>query len=266
MSDRIFISYSAIDKDFIKELRKVLDKLRISYFLDTKNIELGSNISEEIDKGLIECSEVIVVLSPASIKSVWVVYEMGLAKGLGKKVIPLLTHPSIELPDYLKLLRYTTNLKELEEYFKKEEESKGLPNSTVYISFTGEDRPIAQHLADYLRRDDINVWLDKKNLMGGEPLDKTILRAIDQCRVFIPLISEYSKRLVTDDGNLKYHIREWEFAYSKYCLQKDFRIIPVILDSTAYLYPKFKNFFPLRIPDGQGGDYEKLKNILIEIL
>jgi len=39
------------------------------------------------------------VISPASLKSQWVAFEIGQAKALGKRLLPLLTHASLDVPE-----------------------------------------------------------------------------------------------------------------------------------------------------------------------
>ena len=118
----VFISYSRFDKSLVVELTCALDKRGVEHFLDEKDIEWGADFTEKIGEALRSCSAVLVVISPASLKSSWVPYEIGQAKALGKSVLPLLTHPSLELPGYLKSLNYKTELKEVLQFFDSIEE------------------------------------------------------------------------------------------------------------------------------------------------
>jgi hypothetical protein len=129
------------------------------------------------------------------------------------------------------------------------------------LSFEGKDRPAANRLADLLRRDGIDVWLDERNFNPGDDVDETIIKAIDKCPVFIPLISKNSQQLQTDEGKLKYHCQEWERAWSnKIADEKSVTIIPVKIDDTGWLYDKFGGIFYIGVPGGNmGGDYENLK-------
>ena len=131
--------------------------------------------------------------------------------------------------------------------------------AVVFLSFADGDRDAARRLAAHLREDGIHVWLDEVALKPGDIVDETILKAIDQCRVFIPLISKNSRRIVSGDARVKYHIREWEWAYSRNLSGKDITILPVKLDDDAWMYETFVNSFFFRIPGGdRGRDYEKL--------
>jgi len=112
----VFISYSHVDKDFVKSLVKILAKQQIPYFLDSKDITWGSSINDEIRQAFDNAQYIIVVMSPASLKSSWVPYEVGLAKGKNVKILPILTHPSLDLPLYLADLKHFNSLNEVNQF------------------------------------------------------------------------------------------------------------------------------------------------------
>lgn len=138
---------------------------------------------------------------------------------------------------------------------------------TAFISFIGTNRPAAVKLASNLREDGINVWLDEREFEPGEEVDDKIIKAIDKCPVFIPLVSRESKNILAENGKLKYHCREWERAYSnKISAEKPVTIMPVIIDDIDWMYDKFAGLFFVNVPGGdRRGDYEKLKNRLLEL-
>ncbi|MHA1329886.1 MAG: toll/interleukin-1 receptor domain-containing protein [Candidatus Hodarchaeales archaeon] len=117
--EKVFISYSRVDEKLANSLVYLLEEIGIECFLDQKDIDWGSSITYEIHKGLSECSAVVVIISPASLKSQWVPYEIGRAVGEGKRILPLLTHPSLELPGYMRDLHYKTDLKDVKTYFEQ---------------------------------------------------------------------------------------------------------------------------------------------------
>lgn len=118
----VFISYSHIDREFVWQLKGVLDGAKIDYFLDQKDINWGDTITDKVEAALSKATHIIIVLSPASIKSNWVSYETGLAKGKGLILLPLLTHQSLEIPSYLSKLNYKTSIDDLLDYFDNDNE------------------------------------------------------------------------------------------------------------------------------------------------
>lgn len=137
----------------------------------------------------------------------------------------------------------------------------------AFISFKGINRPAAIKLAANLREDGINVWLDEREFDPGDNVDDTIIKAIGKCPVFIPLVSVESKTILGDNGKLKYHCQEWEWAFSSNKAGNHPKhIIPVIIDDTDWMYDKFQGLYFAKIPNGdRAADYDKLKNMLMEM-
>lgn len=127
---------------------------------------------------------------------------------------------------------------------------KDFPGS-VFISFEGRDRPVAKELTGALQDAGIGVWLDQYNLRLGKKVKEEIIDAINKCTVFIPLTSKHTKKKVDKKKDLKYHIKEWEYAHSKYLTDKKefnddkkcINIIPVVLDSKENIDDLFKDFY-----------------------
>ena len=97
----IFISYAHEDSALVDELCNRLSAEGMQFFRDTKDILWGGTISSDVQQALEQAGGVVVVVSPASVKSQWVPYEIGYATALRKPILPFLTHPSIDLPGYL---------------------------------------------------------------------------------------------------------------------------------------------------------------------
>ena len=147
---------------------------------------------------------------------------------------------------------------------------ENLPNipGKVFISYHSDDRPAAQRLASHLREDGVKVWLDKWEMRPGDEVDKTIIKDINKCPVFIPLISEKAKQVQREgDTGVKYHIREWEWAYSRNVSGDNPRlIIPVKIDDTDWMYGPYSGQLYIRIPGGNREEgYENLRARLLEV-
>jgi hypothetical protein len=131
----------------------------------------------------------------------------------------------------------------------------------VFISFERDDREVAQKLANQLEKDGIRVWFDKYNLEGGDDVKEEIITAIDQSSVFLPLSSIHTLQKTDEKGDLRYHIKEWEYAHSKYIKLKDkkiFKIIPVVLDKPINILKEFQGLVGYVIPNGPDGEYGNL--------
>ena len=211
MSQRVFISYSSVDRQQVAALVKALDDVAVLYFLDQKDIKWGDDITETIGRGLKECAALIVVLSPASIKSQWVPFEIGQAVGLGKRVLPFLTHPSVEIPTFLRRFHYESSIEGVTTYFK-----------SIGLAMEGKGKPTAP----------TNVAAD------DEPFDKSAAAA----QIMSAVIEGYARRISEEANSEKREVLQREAQEKLSGLGTHYRMPPEIsrmyiaflLDSKSY--------------------------------
>ena len=113
----VFISYSHTDANVADQIAEILEQLDIAYFRDLKDIEWGDAITSSVKDGLTNASAVVVIISPGSLKSHWVSYEVGFATARGTRLLPYLTHPSLDPPGFITDLAYAKDLAQVTEYF-----------------------------------------------------------------------------------------------------------------------------------------------------
>lgn len=89
---KIFISHASLDKWAARRISNELNAIGAKTFLDEKDIETGDSIDSEIRKHLKSSDEVLILLSPASVKSHWVLVEVGGAQALEKRLVPILLY------------------------------------------------------------------------------------------------------------------------------------------------------------------------------
>jgi len=110
-SHAVFISYSHHDKDFVQGwLLYQLRASNISFLIDAFDFRPGAAVAAEIERALITCRKILLVLSPDYMKSEWTTFESLLAFSLdpgaqGQRVIPLLLR-QCDLPPRLQYLLY----------------------------------------------------------------------------------------------------------------------------------------------------------------
>lgn len=140
-------------------------------------------------------------------------------------------------------------------------------SADAFISFEGKDREIARLLAHNLDEDGVNAWLDEEDIEPGGKVDEIIFKDINKCPAFIPLVSKNSSQIETEDGKLKYHIQEWQHAYTNNISEnRNIEIIPVKIDDTNWIYDKFKDLYHSKIPGGKRvQDYPKFLKKLLNI-
>jgi TIR domain len=79
------------------------------------------------------------------------------------------------------------------------------------------------------RSDGIEVWFDRSELRDGDPLDRRIKKHIQECALFVPIIS------TTTPARLEgYFRREWKLAVDRTHDMADGKpfLVPVVIDNT----------------------------------
>jgi hypothetical protein len=98
----IFLSYSKKDKDEVRKIQQILDRKKISYFLDEKSIDPGVKWENSLRKNLKNCKSFWILVTPNSLKSEWVTTEWATAWALEKPIVPILLRCEVtQLPKRL---------------------------------------------------------------------------------------------------------------------------------------------------------------------
>src|SRR5215831_12207128 len=104
-SPLIFVSYAHGDLDFVSRLAHDLQRVGVTIWQDKKDIRVGVDWSREAERGIKNCTSVLVVLSPKSVESDHVRAELLYAKEKQKHIIPVL-YEKCTLPLLLVGLQY----------------------------------------------------------------------------------------------------------------------------------------------------------------
>jgi hypothetical protein len=86
-------------------------------------------------------------------------------------------------------------------------EPDDMPPGSVFISYARADRTAAERLAATLDAEGLDVWFDRNDPPGGERYAAKIRQHIQQCDLFIPLLSRAA--LAQPDGFFR---EEWQWA------------------------------------------------------
>jgi hypothetical protein len=92
---RIFVSYAAEDTGPATELISQLTRQPNFHVFTTDRISAGGNWRSKIKKELSQSDYFLVLLSPTSIQSKWIQFELGAAWGLNKFIIPVVTSQEV---------------------------------------------------------------------------------------------------------------------------------------------------------------------------
>lgn len=137
---KVFISHSSSDKWIARQIAEQLAARGIDTFLDEKDIETGDSIDDKIQEELSDSDELLMLLSPASLKSSWVLIEIGGARALRKRLVPILLHvgPN-DLPPPL-ATGLARDLNDIQRYYDEVEARSRKPKETQQELTTEELR------------------------------------------------------------------------------------------------------------------------------
>jgi TolB-like protein len=102
-------------------------------------------------------------------------------------------------------------------------------SKAVFLSYASQDAPAAARIAGALRAAGIEVWLDQSELRGGDAWDHHIRRQIQDCALFVPIISH-----LTQSRPEGYFRLEWDLAdqRSHMIARSKAFVLPVCIDDT----------------------------------
>lgn len=93
---KVFVSYARKDSEYVHALVNELRRFDIPLWIDL-DIEQGSNWDDAIENALATCDAMLLITTPASLASEYVIHEWSYFMGLGKPVYPFI--PETTLPD-----------------------------------------------------------------------------------------------------------------------------------------------------------------------
>jgi TIR domain len=97
---KVFISHSSVDQWIASQIARDIESAGIEVFLDVKDLDTGDDFDEQIRTNLIQSDEMLLLISPAALRSFWVMMEFGAARALGMRPALILVGVSPnELPD-----------------------------------------------------------------------------------------------------------------------------------------------------------------------
>lgn len=138
-------------------------------------------------------------------------------------------------------------------------------SAAVFLSYASEDAAAAERIATSLRDAGIEVWFDKSELVGGDAWDAKIRRQIQECTLFLPIIS--SSTQARTEG---YFRLEWRLADQRTHLMAKGRpfLVPIVIDDThdseAHVPDAFFDVQWSRFPEGEINDdfADRVKELL----
>jgi pSer/pThr/pTyr-binding forkhead associated (FHA) protein len=103
---KVFISYSHQDREWVNRLAADLRRRRIRAWFDER-MKTGEAWRKQLTRAIGETDAFLLILTPQSVESKEVLWELSIAHGLTKRVFPLL-YRDCEVPDTIAHLQYVS--------------------------------------------------------------------------------------------------------------------------------------------------------------
>lgn len=100
---KIFISYSRLDAEIADDMVDALEKYQFEVKIDKRDLPFGEEWQSELREFIQLCDTVVWLVSPASLSSRWVSWELGEVQRSDKRLVPVVIKPTQadRLPDAL---------------------------------------------------------------------------------------------------------------------------------------------------------------------
>lgn len=106
MGYKVFISYSTSDLPTAEAMRSWIGAAGAEPFLAECSVAPGKPLAADILAAIRGCDLFVLLWSQSAKASEWVPLEVGAATGAGKTIMPVVLHQGLELPGFLKELKY----------------------------------------------------------------------------------------------------------------------------------------------------------------
>jgi len=118
----VFIShsYSHIDSEWVHQFANALKQQGVNVWLADWQIAAGESFVDALESGLRASDVIVAILSPHNVASPNVLFEIGFAVGMGKKLIPIVPQEFDKSTIPFDLLHYTFLVQEQPEKTARE--------------------------------------------------------------------------------------------------------------------------------------------------
>ena len=106
MSYDIFISYSTKDLEIVQHVQRALAVPGVRVFIAEYSVAPGAPLAAQIENAIRQCNLFLLLWSRNSRASEWVPQEIGVARGCGREIFPIVVHADLKLPGFIEGLKY----------------------------------------------------------------------------------------------------------------------------------------------------------------
>jgi len=106
MAFKVFISYSTNDFPLVEHVKMLLSNPSVEVFIAEYAVGPGSPLNDTVVSAIQTCDLFVLLWSRNSKSSEYVPQEIGVARGVGKTILPIVLEDHLELPGFIKELKY----------------------------------------------------------------------------------------------------------------------------------------------------------------
>ncbi len=106
MAYKVFISYSTNDFPIVENVRRLLTNPGVEVFIAEYSVSPGNQLNNTIVTAIKNCDLFVLLWSRNSKFSEYVPQEIGIARGNNKPIFPIVLEDGLELPGFIKELKY----------------------------------------------------------------------------------------------------------------------------------------------------------------
>jgi hypothetical protein len=103
---KVYVGYSLADIAIVDQLRSILAEADIDVFAADYSVAPGAEVARSIQQAITDCDLFILLWSSRSRQSDRIGQEIGMAQAAGKAILPVVLEPGLELPGFLKGMKY----------------------------------------------------------------------------------------------------------------------------------------------------------------
>ena len=196
----IFVCYSRKDSEVLKDLEPILKRLKdhknIDYFIDTRNIEIGSEWDKEIQQSIERSTIAIILLSGNLLNSTYATMrEIPLLINFRKNIFPLLLrecdYKSVSALKGIGRFQFINEADKPFQSLDKEEKEKLLEKLSERISSLCDENKYKK--SDYLIQIFVNQYKNKYNFNDKKEFLKRLIGManIDNLKYYSEFFSAY---------------------------------------------------------------------------
>ena len=106
MALKVFFSYSTRDLRIVQFVQQMLAGTQVQVFVAEYDVAPGKALAPAVVGAIKECDVFVLLWTQNARTSDWVPQEIGIAKGHGKTIIPVVLQQGLPLPGFISDLKY----------------------------------------------------------------------------------------------------------------------------------------------------------------